>query len=93
MQTLGTVSGKGVPARVFLTAQCGKETYSGSSNTLDERLNLQQAGQKSTETVIYEDQQIKKKKLNETCHCIMFNFYYTEYFISIANSIQAIPHF
>lgn len=60
MQTLGTVSGRGVPARVFLTAQCVKETYSGSSNTLDERLNLQQAGQKSTE--IYEDQKIKKKK-------------------------------
>jgi len=59
MQTLVSVS----PGKSVFTAQCVKETYSGSSNTLDERLNLQQAGQKSTNTVIYEDNDDPQIKL------------------------------
>lgn len=42
--------------RVFFTAQCVKETYSGSSKTLDERLNLQHG--KTKEHMDTDDQQI-----------------------------------
>lgn len=48
MQTLGCV--------FFFTAQCVKETYSGSSKTLDERLNLQHG--KTKEHMDTDDQQI-----------------------------------
>lgn len=61
-QHMQTLSYESVCIRtgVFHTAACIRKTYSVSSNTLDVRLNLQQARQNSTMTMIYEDKELYK---------------------------------